>query len=61
VRFELPGFAPVVHEDAIVPLGSVAVIDAAMQVADVDRGRQRDGADVERAGRADRAKQSHGA
>jgi len=33
VRFELQGFAPVVHQNAIVPLGSVAVIDAAMQVA----------------------------
>ena len=33
VRFELTGFAPVVHQNAIVPLGSVAVIDAAMQVA----------------------------
>jgi hypothetical protein len=33
VRFELPGFAPFVHSDAIVPLGSVAVIDASMQVA----------------------------
>jgi outer membrane receptor protein involved in Fe transport len=33
VRFELQGFAPVVHDNAIVPLGSVAVIDAAMQIA----------------------------
>jgi carboxypeptidase family protein len=33
VRFELSGFAPFVHGDAIVPLGSVAVIDASMQVA----------------------------
>ena len=35
VRFELQGFAPVVHNNAIVPLGSVAVIDAAMQVANL--------------------------
>jgi hypothetical protein len=35
VRFELQGFAPVVHNDAIVPLGSVAVIDGAMQVANL--------------------------
>jgi outer membrane receptor protein involved in Fe transport len=33
VRFELAGFAPVVHDNAIVPLGSVGVIDALMQVA----------------------------
>jgi len=35
VRFELSGFAPFVHENAIVPLGSAAVIDATMQVAAV--------------------------
>ena len=33
VRFELTGLAAFVHENAIVPLGSVAVIDASMQVA----------------------------
>jgi len=33
VRFELTGFASFVHENAVVPLGSVAVIDASMQVA----------------------------